>query len=128
MSDEDFLGLLEDGSLPPGDFDHAAHVRAAWLCLRRDGFVGGMARFRASLRAFAARHGAPEKYHETVTVAFLALIHERLHEAPAGEGWQDFAARNPDLFARDILQRYYRPETLASPRAKAVFVMERWVQ
>lgn len=124
MSDDAFLAMLEDGSLPPDAFDHAAHVRAAWLCLKRDGFAGGMARFRANLRAFAARHGAPEKYHETVTVAFLALIHERLHGAPAGEDWRGFAARNPDLFRRDILQRYYRPETLASPQAKAVFVLE----
>ena len=124
MSDDDVLAALEDGSLPPADFDHAAHVRAAWLCLRREGFAGGMARFRATLRAFAMRHGAPEKYHETITVAFLALIHERLHAASANEGWQDFAARNPDLFRRDILQRYYRPETLASPQAKAVFVLE----
>ena len=124
MSDDEFLAALEDGSLPPDQFDHAAHVRAAWLCLRREGFAGGMAAFRKRLRAFAARHGAPEKYHETVTVAFLALIHERLHDASDGEDWSGFTARNADLFRRDILQRYYRPETLASPKAKAIFVLE----
>jgi len=124
MTDEDFLAALENGSLPPDQFDHSAHVRAAWLCLRREGFAGGMARFRAALHAFATRHNAPEKYHETVTVASLALIHERLHGASDGEDWSGFAARNADLFRRDILQRYYRPETLASPKARAVFVLE----
>lgn len=124
MTDDDFLAALGDGSLPPDDFDHAAHVRAAWLCLRRRGFAGGMAVLRDLLRGFATRHGVPEKYHETITVAFLTLIHERLHAAACSEDWPGFAARHPDLFERDILRRYYRPETLASPQARTIFVLE----
>ncbi len=124
MTDDDFLAALEGDALPAGSFDHAAHVRAAYLYLRRRGFIDGMATFRASLRRYAERHGAAAKYHETITVAFLAVIHERLHEAPPGSGWPEFAARNPDLFDRAFLHRYYRPETLASARARAVFLLE----
>lgn len=124
LNDDAFLAALEDGRLPAKAFGHAAHVRAAYLYLRRDGFIGGMARFRDALRAFAARLKVPEKYHETITVAFLALINERLQEAKAGEQWPDFAARNQDLFQRDVLHRYYRPETLQSARARAVFLLE----
>lgn len=124
MTDDAFLAALEDGSLAASAFDHAGHVRAAYLYLKRDGFVAGMAAFRDSLRRFAAIQGVPEKYHETVTVAFLTLIHERMYEAPREEVWPDFAARNADLFACDLLTRYYRPETLASPRARAIFLLE----
>lgn len=124
MTDDDFLDALEDGSLAAQAFDHAAHLRAGYLYLKRHGFIGGMAAFRDRLRRFAARHGVPEKYHETITVAYLALIHERLHDAPLDEEWPGFAARNQDLFARDLLHRYYRPETLAAPRARAIFLLE----
>ena len=124
MTDDELLAALEGGALPAGAFDHAAHVRAAYLHLRRRGFIGGMAAFRANLLDYATRHGAAGKYHETITVAFLAVIHERMHDERAGEGWPEFAARNPDLFARDFLERYYRRETLASPLARAIFVLE----
>ncbi len=125
MTDDDFLAALEGGALPAGSFDHSAHVRAAYLYLKRRGFIEGMAAFRASLLGYATRHGAAGKYHETITVAFLTVIHERLHEAPPGSGWPEFAARNPDLFDRDFLDRYYRRETLASPRARAIFLLEK---
>jgi hypothetical protein len=124
MTDDEFLAALEGDALPAGAFDHAAHVRAAYLYLRRRGFVDGMAAFRASLRRFAERHGAAGKYHETITVAFLAVIHERLHAGAADEDWPGFAARNRDLFAGDFLDRYYRRETLASPLAREVFLLE----
>ena len=124
MTDEEFLAALEGGALPAGAFDHAAHVRAAYLYLKGRGFIDGMAAFRANLLRFAERHGATAKYHETITMAFLAVIHERLHGERSAVGWPQFAACNPDLFARDFLDRYYRPETLALPRAREVFLLE----
>ena len=122
MNDEAFLAALEDGSLPPAAFDHAAHVRAAYLYLRRLGFLPGMAAFRAALRAFAERHGVLDKYNETVTMAFLVLIHERM-AAEAAFDWPVFAAAHPDLFDRKLLHRYYRPSTLQSERAKRIFIL-----
>ena len=40
------------------------------------------------------------------------------------QGWDEFARDNPDLLAwKDgILAQYYRPETLTSDLARAVFV------
>lgn len=122
MTDEEFLAALEDGSLPAASFDHVHHVRAAWLYLRRLGFTDGMAAFRHTLRAFATRHGAADKYNETITVAWLVLIHERLAVGPT-ETWPDFAARHCELLDRRLLYRYYRPETLRSDRARRVFVL-----
>jgi hypothetical protein len=51
-------------------------------------------------------------------------------DAPEGESFEAFAARNPDLFAwkPSILDRYYDPETLRSDRARRVFVMPGGVQ
>ena len=65
--------------------------------------------------------GASGKYHETITYAFMFLIHERVRRGGA-ETFDAFASANADLFG-PILQRYYRPETLASELARASFVM-----
>jgi len=62
--------------------------------------------------------------HETITVAFLALINERI--ALGGDhGWESFAAANPDLFGRNSLAPFYAPEELASPEARRVFLLPR---
>ena len=45
--------------------------------LGRYPFGEAVTRFSRGLRLLAAKAGRPEIYHETITVAFLALIGER---------------------------------------------------
>jgi|SRR5579859_2772435 len=125
MIDEDFLRALERCELPAEEFTHTAHVRAGYLYLRAWGFDGALGRIRQAIRAYAAHLGKPEKYHETITVASLALIHERLHERGDGGGWEAFARQNQDLCERDMLLRYYRRPQLESDLARTAFVLPR---
>lgn len=106
------------------DFHHADHVHVAWLYLNELPLIDALARFTESLKRFAAHHKMPELYHETITWAFVALIHERMDREPADD-WETFARRNPDLFTwkPSILDRYYTPETLWSERARRTFVL-----
>jgi hypothetical protein len=124
ISDADLLSAFEDASLPPDQFHHAQHVRMAFLYLQKYEPLEAIARFSAALNRFAAAHGKPGLYHETITWAYLLLIRERLARAPAPQTWPDFAAHNPDLLTwRDgILTKHYRPETLEAPLARRVFV------
>jgi hypothetical protein len=131
MTDDDFVRSFEDCTLPNSAFHHRDHVRLAWIYLRREPALDALARFTASLRRFATFHGHPGLYHETITWAFLFLIHERI--ADTGEGaderdtWEEFAARNPDLLTwkPSVLDSYYDPETLESERARRLFVLPR---
>ena len=52
------------------------------------GFCGGLRRYVRSL-------GKADRYHETITWAFLALVNERQAARPF-ERFEDFAAANPD--------------------------------
>ena len=125
MQDEDaLLRAFEAGDVPQGGFHHVDHVRVGWSYLKRHSFSEALARFSAGLRHFAQRQNKPDLYHETITVAYVLLINERLW-AHRDADWSEFARVNPDLLSwrPSILDRYYRPETLASPRAKATFVM-----
>jgi len=124
MTDAEFLGQLEDASLPPANFRHADHLRAAYLYLQRYGFEGAITRMRGALTRYAAAIGRPGLYHETITVAFLALINERRH-GTAAKDWEEFAAGNPDLFDKQVLSLYYRTDMLESARARQVFLLSR---
>jgi hypothetical protein len=124
-TDDRFIAAFRDGSLPGEAFPHREHVRMAWLYLERHPTAEALLHFSADLRRFAAAKGNPGLYHETITWAYLLLIAERRAEAPADETYAAFAERNPDLFGwkPSLLERYYRAETLASPRARTGFLL-----
>ena len=125
MTDEELIGYFEAGDEPPGGFHHAEHVRAAWWYARKHPWLAALQRFQDALRRFAAARGKPERYHETITVAFMALVCERLEGGARDLDWDAFAAQNADLlhWQPSILDRYYRPETLGSERARRIFVL-----
>lgn len=118
MSDDEFLQAFEDGTLPKDDFTHGAHVRLAWICLRRFGFEAGSERVVRGIRAFASLHGATGLYHETVTRAWLALVAAADAGAPS---FAEFLAASPHLRGR-ALDRHYTPGTLDSDEARVRFV------
>ena len=123
MTDDELVAAFESTELPGEQFTHAAHVRVAWWYLTHTSLPGALLRFATALQRFANAKGAAGKYHETITVAYMLILAERLHDA-AGLPWVEFAAANPDLFATpSVLGKYYRPETLASDRARRSFVM-----
>lgn len=121
MRDEEFVAAFEACTLPPSQFDHRNHVRLAFLYLKDAPLLPALTHFRDSLQRYATSLGAATKYHETITFAFLFLIHERMQREAFAE-FDAFADANPDLFG-PVLARYYAKETLASDFARRVFVM-----
>ncbi|MBS0387851.1 MAG: hypothetical protein JSR15_05155 [Proteobacteria bacterium] len=124
-ADEDarFLAALEDCSLPPERFDHAAHVRAGYLYLRQASFPQATASMCSAIDRYARALGKPERYHETITVAFMALINQRLRAGPHCDSWADFRAHHPQLMLRDALLAYYPRAVLESPAARRCFTL-----
>ncbi len=135
MRCDDLIAALEDCTLPAAALDHRAHVQAGFGYLQRHGFAGALGAMGGALRTFTAHHGKQGLYHETVTAAFLALIHQRMAQDLIARGaaitldgarrldWDGFAARHPELFAPDLLARYYDRDTLRSDLARHCFVL-----
>jgi hypothetical protein len=124
---------FEQGRVP-GVFHHADHVRVAFAYVSEFPLLEAIAKFSAALRRFALAKGEPQLYHETITWAYLLLIHERIARANSvrsGTGpsdslpsWEEFAERNRDLleWKGGILERYYSQATLDSDLARHVFL------
>ena len=109
-----------DGGSDPACFPHREHVRMAFEMLRRHSFPETVLHFSQALRQMAARAGRPEAYHETITIAFLALIGERMGDV---RDFEAFASLNPDLFDKHVLSHWYDRERLSSDRARRTFVL-----
>jgi hypothetical protein len=123
MTDAEFLRALESGRLADADFGHAAHVRAAYLYLRPGDFATALTRIRAAIRTHAGRLGKADRYHETITVAYLALIQQHICQRGDGGGWPGFALQNPELLQPDLLLKFYPRSQLQSELARRVFVL-----
>jgi hypothetical protein len=123
VDDHELLAQFEDCTLPPAEFTHRNHVRVAWLYLRELPVLDALTRFVGSLKQYAGSLGASAKYHETITFAFLFLIHERM-QSGAWQTFDAFAEANADLFG-DVLGRYYAKDVLASELARRTFVLPR---
>jgi len=124
MTEQSYIEMFEAGSIPPDAFHHSDHVRLAFCYLSQYLPLEALQRFSAALQRFARAHGKENLYHETITWAYLLLIHERRARCTSTESWETFAAANPDLLTwkESILHHYYTPATLQSDLARRVFV------
>ena len=126
MTEAELIAAFEATTLPAEQFTHEAHVRVAWAYLRRAPLPDALVAFANGLKRYAAAKGAADKYHETVTVAWMLLIAERTGDSPDSV-WAEFSRTNADLLQREPspLARYYSPDVLSSERARRGFVMPR---
>jgi hypothetical protein len=125
MPASDSAGLLadfEEHRIDPAQFPHLMHVRVGFELLEHHAFPEALLHLARGLRQLAKKAGRPQAYHETITVAFLALIAERRLQGRYAD-WEDFAARNPDLMEKRLLEKFYRPARLQSALARRTFIL-----
>ena len=124
MTEDELRRAFESATLDGEQFDHRQHLRLAWIYLRDLPLAAAIETYADGLRRLTKSLGVSQKYHETITWAFLLLTHERMQRPNAPADWESFAAANPDLLNREnrILHRFYTRETLDSDFARRVFV------
>ncbi|KUM04808.1 hypothetical protein KIF53_18855 [Chromobacterium subtsugae] len=125
MEHQVFLRQLESHSLPASDFNHQAHLYAAWGYRREYPAPEAAARCAHALSRFAMANGAATKYNHTLTMALLAIAYSRIESSPAlGGDWPAFLDCCSDLAqdARAVLEQYYSAERLMADSARKAFV------
>jgi hypothetical protein len=114
----ELAAILAEIVPPGGSFGHREHVHLAFIAVRRYGPGPAAAVVSGWIRQLAACHGAPQKYHETVTRAWVEIVAHHVVEAPPGTDFAAFADRYPLLLDKRLLNRHYSSRALASPAAK----------
>ena len=110
------------GEVDNTTFAHREHVRIGFELLRRCDFAETVYRFSTTLRGMAARAGRPEAFHQTITIAFLSLIAERMDCQPYAD-FESFALCNEDLLDKSALLRLYPSARLSSEAARRTFLL-----
>jgi len=111
------------GEVDPGNFPHREHVRMAFEMLRRHDFAESVLHYSRALRAMTARAGKPQAFNQTVTIAFLSLVAERMQESGGAADFDALVRAHPELLDKAALTRWYRPERLASDAARHTFLL-----
>ena len=120
MTDDELIQGFEAASLPA--FPHADHVRLTILYLGRHGREETERKLFEGLRRFAAAKGVPEKFHVTMTIAWLDLVDDARRRHPDAVDPASLVGACPELLNRDALLRFYTSERLMSDAAR-----QRWV-
>ncbi len=124
MTDDDFLRDFEACRIPKALWTHEAHVRMAWLYLGRQPLQEVIPLVRRRIQRYNYSLGNKTGYHETVTVAYLTLIDDRLDRSATNPSFAEFSASHPDLLDRSLsaLLKHYSRDRLFSPEAIERFV------
>ncbi|WP_238011055.1 hypothetical protein KZZ52_12855 [Dactylosporangium sp. AC04546] len=123
MTATEFGALLDEVMAGAERFGHREHVHVTWLAVRRAGMPAAIGVVSEGIRRTARYAGVPQKYHVTISRAWVELV--AVHAEPASDVAEDFAgflARNPALLDKRLLGRFYRSSTLASPEARTGWV------
>ncbi len=114
--------ILPEITGPSRQFRHRQHINLAFLAVRRYGMPEATARICDWIRHIAAYERAPQKYHHTVSRAWVELVAHHVHADPDCADFETFAGRNPALLDKRLLSRHYRSSTLAAVPARRGWV------
>jgi len=103
-------------------FGHRQHVYLTWLAVRRYGTAPAITLVSEGIQQTARYAGAPQKYHATVSRAWIELVGHHATADSRGEDFDRFVARHPALLDKRLLTRFYRSSTLASEEARSGWV------
>ncbi len=123
LPDNTFQNLFETYQLPKGSVTHEAHLRIAWMYLTQVTYEEALKKIRYFFNNYSQRFGDGTKYHETITVAYMQLIHKQISVSNY-YSWEDFLIKNPELLkpVDQYLLPYYSKELLYSEKARKKFV------
>jgi hypothetical protein len=120
LTDDELVRGFESGLL--SEFHHSDHVRLTIVYLARHGREDTLNRMADGLLLFATLKGHPEKFHVTMTRAWVDLIDAARAAHPEAPDAAALVAACPQLLDPNALLRFYSAERLNSDAARGQWV------
>lgn len=119
------LANFESCSIPKEEYTHRAHLTVAYLYLRANPLPESINLMRSGILRFNKAKGVENTptggYHETLTVAWMRIIHSAMNSFGALSGPDEFLAQHPHLLCVTLLRVFYSRERIMSPQARAAW-------
>jgi hypothetical protein len=123
LSDFEFENQFRDCSLNASYFSHEAHLRLAYIYLKKYGLKKTILLLTKDIRAFARSLGAETKYHATLTIAAIHVVDHFMKKGKSAH-FYDFIYEFPRLKTnfRDLIAQHYNQDIYQSDIARSEFV------
>lgn len=122
--DQKFKNRVESCEFSVSDFDHRAHIRLAYVYLVEANTNRAVEHMRNSLTNLLKHAGVDptQKYHETLTEAWVLAVHHFMNNTDSAESADDFIEKNTAMLDSKIMMTHYSAEVLFSEQARQSFV------
>ena len=122
LTDREFEQQFAATSLPPEYFTHEAHLRLAWIHIRRYGLQKAVENICRQIASFDQKHGDGTKYNVTVTIAAVRAVHHFMRRSEA-DTFVVFLEEFPRLRSqlKALLARHYSWDIFSDPAAQKVY-------
>ena len=105
------------------EFNHARHLTVLVWYLSRLSFEAAFEAMRASILNFSGQHGKSGIYHQTITIFWVRLVHNYIHQRPSAAPLYVLANEVIDRFSdKNLIFTYYSRDRLLSPEGKSGWV------
>lgn len=123
LSDNDFQVQFRNTELNPELFSHEAHLRLAWIHIKNYGEERAIENLTDKIQRFAQKHGAPDKFNMTLTVAAIKAVWHFFQKSKS-KNFKDFMEEFPRLKShfKGFMAAHYGFDIHANPKAKVKFL------
>ena len=123
LTDTEFETCFENGTLPPTLFDHEAHLRLAWVYIKKYGEAKAIEKVCEDIKQYDLLHGKGDKFHVTVTVAAVKAVHHFYQKTKSGD-FKGFIEKFPKLKTafKALLDQHYGFNIFSNEKAKVQYL------
>ena len=123
ISDHAFEMQFQSGSFPPALFTHEAHIRLAWIHIKKYGCQKAIENISSQLLNYVKIIGATGKYNQTLTVAAVKAVSHFINKSVSSnfaDFIQEFLRLNTNF--KDLLAAHYSVDIYHSETARLQFL------
>ncbi len=123
LSNDDFEKQFKNCELDPAIFSHEAHLRLAWIHIRKYGVEIAIENVCGQLLNFVDTVGARDKYNKTLTIAAIRAVHHFMNKGKI-EHFDDFIRAHPRLKTnfKALMGFHYTIDIFNSQQAKQIYL------
>ncbi|CAM1359115.1 hypothetical protein [Tenacibaculum xiamenense] len=123
LSDSEFIEQFTKGTLNPELFNHEAHLRLAWLYIKKFGVKQAEKDIQKQLLNFDVIVGKGDKYHTTLTIVSIRIVNHFMQKSRSNN-FLNFINEFPQLKLefRELINTHYSYDIFESEKAKIKFL------
>jgi hypothetical protein len=123
LSDDQFEEQLAACKLNPSLFTHEAHLRLAWIHIKKYGINRAIDNISYQLQNFVKSIGAADKYNATLTVAAIRAVYHFMLKSETNN-FISFIDENPRLKNnfKELLGYHYTTDIFKSEQARITYL------